>query len=178
MEIKREHHINFWYVVVAFIGILFIQELLIRHTTVKTISYSEFQSLLEQQKLDDIVVGSSTITGKFKTPESDGMPRFSTMRVDTAMLPALTRAGITFYGEAGPGLLETVLGWFMPAVGFFLLWMVVIRPMLSGQGGVGGGRHLVDVGDVTAHVGVRGEVPHHDLGAVGPMTPGHRGTDA
>ncbi len=26
MEIKREHHINFWYIILAFIAILFIQE--------------------------------------------------------------------------------------------------------------------------------------------------------
>jgi hypothetical protein len=30
MEIKREHHINFWYVIAAFFAILFIQDLLIR----------------------------------------------------------------------------------------------------------------------------------------------------
>ena len=34
MEIKREHHINFWYVVMAFIAILFIQDLLVHRIAV------------------------------------------------------------------------------------------------------------------------------------------------
>ena len=29
MEIKREHHINFWYIILAFMAILFIQDLLV-----------------------------------------------------------------------------------------------------------------------------------------------------
>src|SRR4051812_15670743 len=114
MEIKREHHINFWYVILAFLAILFIQDLLVRSATVKTIPYSEFQSLLQARKLEDIVVGPTTITGKYKDPAEASVPRFSTTRVDAALLPELTQAGITFAGEPGPGLLGTILGWFMP----------------------------------------------------------------
>ena len=40
MEIKREHHINFWYVIVAFFAILFIQDFLVRSASVKVIPYS------------------------------------------------------------------------------------------------------------------------------------------
>ena len=154
MEIKREHHINFWYVILAFLGIMFIQDLLIRTTSVKTIPYSEYQTLLQQQKLTDIVVGQTTITGKYKDPADSKVPQFSTTRVDAALLPALTQAGVTFSGEAGPGLLATVLGWFMPAIGFFLLWMFLIRPMLSGQGAGG----LMAIGKSRAKVYVEKDV--------------------
>jgi cell division protease FtsH len=154
MEVKREHHINFWYMVLAFIAILFIQELLIKSGTVKTIPYSEFQTLLQQQKLTDIVVGPATITGKYKDPADAKVPGFSTTRVDAALLPVLTQAGVTFSGEPGPGLLGTVLGWFMPAVGFFVLWMVLIRPMMSGQGAGG----LMSIGKSRAKVYVEKDV--------------------
>ena len=66
MEIKREHHINFWYIILAFMAILFIQDLLVRSSSVKVIPYSEFQTLLQQKQITDIVVGSTTITGKYK----------------------------------------------------------------------------------------------------------------
>jgi cell division protease FtsH len=154
MEIKREHHINFWYVILAFLGILLIQNFLVRSAGVKTIPYSEFQSLLQQQRLADIVVGQTTITGKYKDPPDANTPRFSTTRVDTALVPQLTQSGATFTGEPGPGLLETVLGWFMPAVGFFVLWMVLIRPMLSGQGAGG----LMAIGKSRAKVYVEKDV--------------------
>jgi len=130
MEIKREHHINFWYIVVAFLAILFIQDLLIKSGTVKVIPYSEFQTLLQQQKLTDIVVGPTTITGKYKDPGDAKVPGFSTTRVDIALVPALTQAGVTFSGEPGPGLLANALGWFMPAIGFFILWMVLILSLI------------------------------------------------
>jgi cell division protease FtsH len=154
MEIKREHHINFWYVILAFLGILLIQNFLVRSAGVKTIPYSEFQSLLQQQRLADIVVGQTTITGKYKDPPDANTPRFSTTRVDTALVPQLTQSGATFTGQPGPGLLETVLGWFMPAVGFFVLWMVLIRPMLSGQGAGG----LMAIGKSRAKVYVEKDV--------------------
>ena len=154
MEIKREHHINFWYVVGAFLAVLFIQDLLIKTTTVKTIPYSEFQTLLQQQKLTDVVVGPTIITGKYKDSADSKFPGFSTTRVDAALLPSLTQAGITFSGEPGSGMLQTVLGWFMPAVGFFVLWMVLIRPMLSGQGAGG----LMAIGKSRARVYVEKDV--------------------
>ena len=31
MEIKREHHLNFWYVVIAFLLLVFIQGQIYRH---------------------------------------------------------------------------------------------------------------------------------------------------
>lgn len=154
MDIKREHHINFWYVILAFLAILFIQDLLVRSTSVKVIPYSEFQSLLQQQKLSDIVVGPTTITGKFRNPADAKAPGFSTTRVDTGLVQQLTQAGVTFTGEPGPGLIETILGWFMPAVGFFVLWMVLIRPMLSGQGAGG----LMAIGKSRAKVYVEKDV--------------------
>jgi cell division protease FtsH len=154
MEIKREHHVNFWYIIVAFIAILFIQDFLVQRSSVKTIPYSEFQSLLDQQKLTDLIVGPTTITGKYKDPADAKVPGFSTARVDTSLVPDLIKSGVTFSGEPGAGVLATVLGWFMPAIGFFLLWMVLIRPMLSGQGAGG----LMAIGKSRAKVYVEKDV--------------------
>ncbi len=154
MDIKREHHVNFWYVILAVLVILFIQDYLVRSASVKVIPYSEFQTLLQQQKLADIVVGPTTITGKYKDPTEAKAPGFSTTRVDSSLVPQLTQANTTFSGESGPGLLAMVLGWLMPALGFFLLWMVLIRPMMSGQG-VGG---LMAIGKSRAKVYVETDV--------------------
>jgi cell division protease FtsH len=155
MEIKREHHVNFWYVIVAFFAILFIQDFLIRAASVKVIPYSEFQTLLQQQKVTDLVVGQTTITGKYKDPADAKVPTFSTTRVDAALVPVLSQSGVTFSGEPGPGLLASVLGWFGPAIGFFLLWMFAIRPMMAGQSGVGG---LMSIGKSRAKVYVETDV--------------------
>src|ERR1700722_18706765 len=66
MEIKREHHINFWYIIAALIAIMLIQNFFIQATRTKTIPYSEFQQLVDQGGVSDVVVGQTTITGTLK----------------------------------------------------------------------------------------------------------------
>jgi cell division protease FtsH len=134
MEIKREHQINFWYVVAAFLAVIWIQSLFFQSAHLKTIPYSEFQQLAAQGKLTDIVVGQTQITGTFKEPADKNMPHFATNRVDPRLAETLTKDRLTFSGEPGPGLLETVLSWLMPALGFVLIWMFLVRPLAGGQG--------------------------------------------
>jgi cell division protease FtsH len=134
MEIKREHHINFWYIIAAFLGVTLIQSLLFQPIHVKTIPYSEFQQLVDQDKVTDLVIGATQITGTFKEPADKDIPHFVTNRVDPGLAETLAKAKLTFSGEAGPGLFTLVLGWLMPTVGFILLWMFLIRPMAGGQG--------------------------------------------
>ena len=50
--------------------------------------------------------------------------------------PRLAPSGASFAGEREPGVLANVLGWLMPTLGFLLLWMALIRPMMGGQGGL------------------------------------------
>jgi cell division protease FtsH len=137
MEIKREHHINFWYIIAAFLGVLAIQSLLVQPTHVKTIPYSEFQQLVDQDKVTDLVIGATQITGTFKEPENKDIPHFTTNRVEPGLAEILAKAKLSFSGEAGPGLLQTVLGWILPMLGFVLLWMFLIRRMATGSGAGG-----------------------------------------
>jgi cell division protease FtsH len=59
LEIKREHQINFWYVVAAFLAVIWIQSLFFQSPHIKTIPYSEFQQLAAAGKVTDIVVGQT-----------------------------------------------------------------------------------------------------------------------
>ncbi len=131
---KREHLIHFWYFVAAFLGIVLIQSFLAQPSHVRTIPYSEFEKLLQGGRISDLVIGTSQITGTYKQPQ-DNVPRFVTDRVDPALVHELAPTGVTFSGEPGPGLLQTVLSWVMPSLAFVVLWMVMIRPMTMGQTG-------------------------------------------
>jgi cell division protease FtsH len=150
MEIKREHHINFWYVIAALIAIMLIQDFFIQTTQTKTISYSEFQQLVDQGAVSDVVVGQNSITGTLKDAKASEPQRFSTYRVPPEIAAKLTAAKLPFSGEPPPGFLVTVLGWLLPSIGFLLLWMFMIRPMTGqGMGGIGG---LMSVGKSRAKV--------------------------
>ena len=157
MEIKREHQINFLYIIVAFPAVIVIQGLLYQPSHIKTIPYSEFQKLIDQDKVTDLVIGPDQITGSYKKPE--GQPNtaagqagtaggrasappvqpqhFVTQRVPQDLAKTLAEKGLTFSGQPGPGLLQTVLGWLLPTVGFVVLWMFLVRPMAGeGMGGM------------------------------------------
>ncbi len=164
MEIKREHQINFWYIVAAFLAVMLIQNLIFQPTHIKTISYSEFQQLVDQGKVTDLVIGPEQITGTYKesqattpsgqaTAESEPQ-HFVTQRVPQELADTLVKKNVSFSGQPGPGLLITVLGWLMPTLGFVLLWMFLIRPMAGGQA-MGG---MMAIGKSKAKVYVEKEV--------------------
>ena len=151
MEIKREHHINFWYIILTLLAVMLIQDFMVQATQTKTIPYSEFQQLVDQGGVSDITVGPTTITGTLKDAKPDEPKRFTTFRVPLELAGKLAAAKVSFSGEPPPGLLFSILGWIVPSLGFLLLWMFMIRPM-TGQGGMGGIGGLMSVGKSKAKV--------------------------
>ena len=114
MEIKREHHINFWYIILTLLAVMLIQDFMVQATQTKTIAYSEFQQLLDQGGVSDIVVGPTTITGTLKDTKPNEPKNFTTYRVPLELANQLTAAKLSFSGEPPPGLLVTILGWICP----------------------------------------------------------------
>ncbi len=148
MQVKQEHQIHFWYIIAALAGVIMLQGLLAGGET-SAIPYSQFQSLLHDNKVTDIVVGPNSITGHYRNPAPNTPATFTTYRVDSEMAQALSKPGVTFSGQSSPGMLLTILNWFIPTVGFIVLWMLLIRPM-AGRGGMGGG--LMAIGQSRAKI--------------------------
>jgi cell division protease FtsH len=153
MEMKREHHIHFWYIIVALLALLLLENYLAATNAgsgTKTVPYSEFQTLLQGGKIDNLQIGQNSISGDYKNPEKGQPSHFFTERVDPALAQQLEKSNVTFSGAASPGLIAGLLGWFMPLLGFVLLWMFLVRPMASGgMGGMGG---LMSIGRSRAKV--------------------------
>ncbi len=158
MQMKREHHIHFWYFVAAFLAVMAIEQLLAQPSDVKTIPYNEFLTLVQEHKVKDLSVGKSEITGSFTTVQKGQPSQFLTQRVDPALSATLEKAGVTYAGEASPGLLANVLAWFMPVLGFVVLWMLLIQPAASG-GGMGGMGGLFAVSKSRAKIYAENDVP-------------------
>src|SRR5438477_6636835 len=111
MEIKRQHQINFWYIIAAVIAVMLIQNWLYQPTHIKTIPYSEFQQLVDQGKVTDLVVGPDQITGTYKEPQAqtntsssqttapENQPQhFVTQRVPQDLADALAKKDLSFSG--------------------------------------------------------------------------------
>src|SRR5262245_49617227 len=137
--IKREHKFDLLYFIAVLFAVLLIRDLLVGQDHVQTIPFSEFKELLDKNGVKDLVVGPTRITGAY-VPSKEGEPEkhFTTVRVDAQIADELTRRNIKFSGQPEPGLFENLLSWLLPSVGFILVWMFLLRPMASGQGGLMG----------------------------------------
>src|SRR5205814_3348918 len=86
---ERKHQFATWYIFAAFLGVMLIQSLWLRFTQVETIPYSQFEQLLNDNKISEVLVGADTIEGKLKEPSPDGKRLFYTVRVDPQLAEKL-----------------------------------------------------------------------------------------
>lgn len=140
--------INIWYVLAALVGFTLIQGYYQTSKQYTTIPYSQFEQLLDEDKIDKAWVEQNSIEGTLKEKEKDGLERFVTTRVSPDLAAKLDKHHVTFFGEVPSTLLTDILSWVLPTLLFFGVWMFVIRRY--GQGGLGGG--LMAIGKSRAKI--------------------------
>jgi cell division protease FtsH len=145
---ERKHQFATWYIFAAFLGVMLIQSVWQSYTQVETIPYSQFEQLLADNKISDVLVGSDTIQGTLKEPFPDGRKLFYTVRVDPALADRLKEHGVVITGAPSSTWLSTILSWVLPIFIFYLIWMYGFRRMAERQG-LGG---LMTIGKSRAKV--------------------------
>ena len=78
---ERKHQFATWYIFAAFLGLMLVQFLWLRFTQIDTIPYSQFEQLLDENKIAEVLVGPETVQGTLKEPFPDGRKEFYTVRV-------------------------------------------------------------------------------------------------
>jgi cell division protease FtsH len=144
----RKTRINIWYFVVAFIGFSLLQGFYQASKQYRTIPYSQFETLLDRDKIDKLWVDQSRIQGTLKKPEMDGLKQFVTTRVPPDLAARLDQHHVTYFGEVPSAWLSDILSWVLPTLLFFGVWMFVVRRF--GQQGLGGG--LMAIGKSRAKI--------------------------
>ena len=144
----RKRQIMIWYTVAAIIGILLFQQFWSSYSQIETIAYSEFERLLDQGKISDVTVGTDTIQGSVKAPLPSGKSEFFAIRVDPQLADKLAKHGVVVKGAPSGGLIQVILSWVVPAIIFYVIWMMVFRRFAEKQG-IGG---LMAVGKSRAKV--------------------------
>ncbi len=137
---------NFSYLIVAIIAVMLIQGW-IASRNVSMLAYSEFQQLLEDKKIAEVVVRDNTIQGKF-TEAREGKEFFVTNRVDPEFAQQLERSGVKFAGAQDSTWLTTLLSWVVPILVFFGIWIFLFKRIADKQG-LGG---MMNVGKSKAKV--------------------------
>jgi cell division protease FtsH len=145
----RQTRFNLFYVALAFMGVLLLQDLFARSQAVANIPYSQFQALVRAGDVEKVVIGPDRVEGSLKKP-LDGKSKFVTTRVDPEIGKELDAAGVTYSGRLESNLVPMLLSWILPVVFFFGVWMLLAKRMQGGAGGPGGG--LMSIGKSKAKV--------------------------
>jgi cell division protease FtsH len=117
------------------------------------IPYSQFQSLLASNGVENLVVGPDTISGTLKHPKSGESDQFVTDRVEPALAATLGKNKITFTGQPASGPFAKLLGWLLPILIFGAVFYFVSGGRLGGTSG------LLSISKSRARVYAEDDVP-------------------
>jgi cell division protease FtsH len=96
-EMDRKTKINMWHIVATFLGFSLLQGFYQASKQYTTIAYSQFQTLLDQDKIDKVWIEQNTIQGTLKKPEKDGLNQFDTTRVTPDLAGELDKHHVTYF---------------------------------------------------------------------------------
>ncbi len=151
---NQKFHFNFAYVLAAMLAVLVIQTYLSGARSVETVPYSEFVQLLDDGKISDVAVATSTLRGVLREPRPDGVREVVTQRVEPQMAAVLEKSDVSFHAVRENTFLREMLSWLIPIALFYLLWMFLFRKFAERQG-MGGG--LMSIGQSKAKVYVEAD---------------------
>ena len=159
----KKVQINFWFIVVAMLSLLLIQNLYNQYTQVKPIPYSQFQHLLEQGRVAEIAITQNQIFGTLKGKHADGYKDFVTTRVEPGLAEILDKHDVIYTGVVQSTWVRDILSWIVPTAIFVGIWLFVIRRMGSNMGS-----GLMSIGKSRAKVFVEKEtkVTFNDVAGV------------
>ena len=130
----KKAQINFWFITVAILSLLLIQNLYTQYTHVKPIPYSRFQHLLEQGSVAEIAITEHQIFGTLKEKHADGFKDFVTTRVEPGLAEILDKHNVVYTGVVQSTWLRDLLSWIVPTAIFIGIWLFIIRRMGSNMG--------------------------------------------
>jgi cell division protease FtsH len=144
----RKRQFMIWYVLAAFLGLLLFQQFWTSYSQVETIPYSQFETLLDQDKVAEVTVSTDSVQGILREPLPDGKREFFAVRVDPKLAEKLAGHNVTVKGATSSGFIQVLLSWVIPIGLFYLAWTFLFRRMAEKQG-LGG---LMTVGKSRAKV--------------------------
>ena len=133
---ERPWHFDIGYVLFALIAILLFQQFWSMYQEAEVVPYSEFESLLRDDKIADVGVGEHVIRATLKKPLPDGRKELLSVRVDPNIAEELEAAKVKYYGISENTWISTLLSWVVPAALFFFVWSLFSRRMGQGLGSI------------------------------------------
>lgn len=146
---KKTVHFNVFYLLLAFFAIAMLRDAWVNFQEVSPIPYSEFQRLLKENKIEEVVVSDNYLRGTLKEP-LNGKKQFMTTRVEDDIAKDLSAAKIKFSRVVESTFFRDIFSWLIPIFLFALVWLFLMRRLSRGAGGFGG--QLMSIGKSKAKV--------------------------
>jgi cell division protease FtsH len=134
----KTQKLNLIYAVIAIVGIMILQDILIRQQTVQPVPYSELELLLQQGKVAELTIRERNIVGQLRDVDNQGKKIVIANRVDPLLAEQLSKYNVPFTQAHESKFLITLFSWIVPALVFFGIWLFVIRKVIDKQGPGGG----------------------------------------
>ncbi len=162
---ERKTQLTIWYWLLALLGVLWLHGVWTTYREVEPIPYSQFQQLLKEGRVEEVVITTNAIEGKLKTPLPDGRSRFVTNRVEPGLAGDLDQFGVKYSRAVENTFLRDVLSWVIPAFIFFGIWMFLMRRFAERQG-LGGGFMAIGKSKAKIYVETDTKVTFEDVAGV------------
>jgi len=145
---ERRTQFNIVYLLFALVAIFALQQWWQQAQTVEVLPYSEFEKLLAEHKIDEVVISDQRITGKLNNKQGGKTVAVANL-VTPDLAERLSKYGVRYTRVYESTILRDLLSWILPALVFFGVWYWLARRM-SGQQGLGGG--FMNIGKSRAKV--------------------------
>jgi len=134
---EKHHKFSIWYILLGVWIVLIVHNILVSAFAIKTIPYSEFLSLLKENKIIEVAIRADQIQGKLKESENgtDKEVLFRTVRVDPETSKLLEQYNVPFKGEIESRFLTNLFSWLIPILIFFGIWFFLMKRMTGQQPG-------------------------------------------
>ncbi len=135
---ERRTQFNLGYLLFALVAILALQQWWQQAQKVEVLPYSEFEKLLAEHKIEEVVISDQRITGKFKEKEGGKSIAVANL-VPPDLADRLSKYDVKYTRVYESTVFRDLLSWILPALIFFGLWYFLARRMANQAGGLGGG---------------------------------------
>jgi hypothetical protein len=95
------------YTIAAVIGVLIVQHFWSTYSQIETIPYSEFEQLLNENKIDEVTISADAVQGTLKEALPNGKREFFAVRVDPHLVDKLLAHGVVVKGSPSGGIIQT-----------------------------------------------------------------------
>jgi cell division protease FtsH len=161
---ERGTQFNIGYLLFALLAMFILQQWWQQAQTIEVVPYSEFEQLLADEKISEVLVSDSRITGKLKAPEGAKKTVVANL-VPPEVADRLSKYGVQYTRVQESTFLRDVLSWVLPALVFFGVWFLLVRRM-AGQQGLGGGFMAIGKSRAKVYVEKKTGVTFSDVAGV------------